>query len=272
MSTGASQRLLDDLARWEHGELRVDDIAGRHPGGEAVALVEMHAWLTMLTSEPAIEAGPDWEDLATCLPDRVGLPGRRRGLPVRRLVAAFITGAVMVPATAAADKADAVRRANDRITHSVANFVVPDLPEPVGSTGRVGASGADEQSVAPLPGEGAPVPEPSVPSAAEPVADPAAPVAPSPAPVSPDPASVPAAPAPVSPAEGDEPADDDPTGDPPAPEAPVEVASVSPERSHGSGDDHRTEGKHRGRRDDPPAPAHASSGPGGGQVSANGHG
>ena len=47
--------LAADLARWERGELTGDAVVAADPAGPATELIEMHAWLSVLTTEP--EAG-----------------------------------------------------------------------------------------------------------------------------------------------------------------------------------------------------------------------
>lgn len=279
--------LAADLARWERGELGVDEIAARHTDSDAAALAEMHAVVSYLVSEPARRAGPSWEALATRLADHEPEPvslaaaARRRRLPVRGAVAAFLAGAVMAPATAAAHKADATRRVTEGIGVRVAELLVVDPPAAASPT-------ADEQTAPPAtagsaslvavsvsvpvvdvpvvttvpPSVDAPAPSPSVPPAGvvAPVGGPVEPVE-RPDPTSPPPASPP----PVEPAPGD-------GADEVAAPAPVESTTVKGGPAHGNG--HDKGGARAGKSADAPghggkdAPGRAGKGHGRGNPSA----
>lgn len=127
--------LAADLAGWERGELRVDAVSERHPESEAAALVEMHAFVSYLVSEPVSQPGPAWETLAAQLPEReeerlaLVAPARRRTLRIRSTIAAFLTGAVIVPAAAGAERSDPAVGAGHRVGPGVTEFFIVDEPD-----------------------------------------------------------------------------------------------------------------------------------------------
>lgn len=147
--------LLVDLERWERGLVRAEEVADHHPGRDALDLVEAHTWLSMHASDAANEPGPAWEELAprlstvrdadaaydlTAAPPVTPIepPARRRGLPVRRVVAAVVAGAMLTPASALAHGLEQVQTAARTLTREVTEVLVPAVPlAGAGATGVV---------------------------------------------------------------------------------------------------------------------------------------
>ena len=222
--------LAADLARWERGEARAEELVGLHPDARVDALVEMHAFLSYLVSDTADEPGPSWEALAERLPDRepvratvVTLAPRR--LPIRRVLAAFLTGAVLAPAAAAADKPRAIRELNDRVGRAVSELFTPGDSTDGTPTGDAmsGATVVFVPAASETPVADGPVPlgiDAPAPAAVEPVPS-------APPPVTGQPAvSRPSADAPGSTAPGIAPSSD-PASTPP-PDAPTPDATPAP--------------------------------------------
>lgn len=195
--------LAVDLARWERGDLGVDDLAARHPGGGAVELAETHTWLTFLTSEPSGDRGPDWETVAARLGEREDEVRERRAVPVRRIVAAFVAGTVMAPASAFAARSDAVRDVTEGVARRMTQWLAPEPPpapeaagealgspgeETVATVGGAPSAPTEEEEPGVDTGEATVAPAaPDTPPATQPVAEaPTSPVAEPPASPIPD--------------------------------------------------------------------------------------
>lgn len=186
-----NESLAADLARWEQGELRADELRRLHPGAGADELLQMHARVSLATS--ATDELPDlgWEELEARLDldldveaehDEV-VRSRRRRVPALKLVIAFVAGALVnpfQPAERAVDGMRAVARtAADAVVEEVTDVFEPMMPP--GTGGVVVLDPGNTQnlsSVAPEatsdpvsspPATGAdPVPEPTPQPASEP--------------------------------------------------------------------------------------------------------
>lgn len=141
--------MLEDLGRWERGEVSVDDLAERHPEGEPAALAEMHTLISMLTAEPDADRGPSWERLAASLPPQevvVADPPARRQGRLKYFLAAFVTGAVIAPGTAAADGVEMIREVTEHVGRGLGNLVTPDRPVAASVSAPVEGPAADSGS------------------------------------------------------------------------------------------------------------------------------
>jgi hypothetical protein len=100
--------LDDDLARWEAGDLSLDDLRRRHPGEDVDALLALHGRLLALAEEPTPDAAAAW---AVAMPTVFGPPAapRRRRRSRRAVVAASIAAFLAVPTVSYAAAPEAVR-------------------------------------------------------------------------------------------------------------------------------------------------------------------
>lgn len=154
-----NSEMLDDLGRWERGEVSVEDLAERHPHGEPAALAEMHTLLTMLTTEPDADRGPSWERLLADLPPQVAVvdPPARRAGRLKYFLAAFVAGAVIAPGTAAAGGVEIIREVTEHVGRGLGNLVMPDravsssAPAPIPESSVAAGSSGLEIAAAPVP-------------------------------------------------------------------------------------------------------------------------
>lgn len=119
--------LTTDLARWERGAARMDDLLAAHPDDGTDELLEVHAWLTFLASDQTDEPGPSWDEVAARLPDHRPAVGDRPNRSTRRVIAGLLAAAVLTPASAVAASTDRGRTLVDGTARQVAQLMVPQL-------------------------------------------------------------------------------------------------------------------------------------------------
>ncbi len=108
-------RLAHDLARWEAGDLAVDEVARRHPGIDIVALTGLHARLSHLTEAPSPDPAVAWAAASTRI--GAGSPSARARRFRRPAVIAVLAAVLAVPTVSYAAAPDAVRSTLHRVTH-----------------------------------------------------------------------------------------------------------------------------------------------------------
>ncbi len=177
--------LVDDLARWESGEIGLDELDARHPGSDAAELAEMHLWVAVHAEDDDGEPGPAWHEVAARLEDREdpepapvvapaigeGTPGivdirsdvlpELKRTPLRRALAALVAAALVGPASTVLPGLRPLVHAVDTVTRPVRQVVTPLPPEQ--DDGResrppaeVPIEGDNLSSVSPAPASPAP--------------------------------------------------------------------------------------------------------------------
>jgi hypothetical protein len=112
--------LFEDLARWEKGELNIDDVAARHPEGNVRGLVGIHMQLATATASPAPDPSAGWAELRLRLPARAPGVAGRLGTRVRRPIvvaaASLLLGGSALALTFSDEIRDGVAGVWERIT------------------------------------------------------------------------------------------------------------------------------------------------------------
>ncbi|HVM40776.1 MAG TPA: hypothetical protein VM618_08380 [Acidimicrobiia bacterium] len=183
MNRGIGPELLTDLARWERGAVRMDDVTDAHPDAPARLLLETHAWVAFLASDQTDEPGPAWDEVAARLPERApaedpATVATREAGRSKRIIAGLLAAAVLAPASAVAASTDSGRAFVDHTARQVARFVVPQFSVPGDSVPEIDSVDAVEPPDAAPFGTTVLVPAASVtesvpPTAGAPAGDPA---------------------------------------------------------------------------------------------------
>jgi hypothetical protein len=117
-----SERLDQDLARWEEGEISFDEVAARHPVQDARELRRLRDRLAALATEPTPEPDRGWAALKEHLADR--RPGVLRRVGRRAYRPVLVAAAVMLFTAGLAFALDSVRQGAVWFLRTVAGFLV----------------------------------------------------------------------------------------------------------------------------------------------------
>jgi Bacterial Ig domain len=117
-----SERLDQDLARWEEGEISFDEVAARHPVQDARDLRRLRDRLAVLATEPTPEPDPGWAALKEQLADRRPSLLRRVGQRAYRPV--LVAAAVTLVTAGLALGLESVRQGAVWFLRTVAGFLV----------------------------------------------------------------------------------------------------------------------------------------------------
>lgn len=90
----------EDLARWEAGELSIDELATAYPDEDVRGIASVHAAFAGIAREPVPDASASWERLGARLPARARVGRARRRAIVIGLAAAMLMGSAIAYAAA----------------------------------------------------------------------------------------------------------------------------------------------------------------------------
>lgn len=140
---------LEDLRRWEEGEITSSLLKARHPGKDVEGLTELYAQMQALAEEPVADMVPSWNEV------RSRMASRRQAAPQtllqrlkpgvhRRLALGVAAALLALPPVAFAATSDSLRDSVGDLVGSV--FVIGDETAGDGQAAGTGEGSASQTS------------------------------------------------------------------------------------------------------------------------------